>query len=79
MNNSEFKQDLQSDPLVQYFKAGANKEGYLNHAHTKLQLKDVSDCISYIFPEFDILYLFDQSSGYMKIRMDILHVGNLRR
>ena len=35
-NNSEFKHDLQSDPLIQYFKADANKEGYWNYTHTKL-------------------------------------------
>ena len=36
--NCDLKPALQSDPLVKYFKCGANKEGYWNSAHTKLQL-----------------------------------------
>ena len=62
---------------MKYFNAGAIKEGYWNHTHTKLQLEDISDYISFIFPEFDFLYLFDQSSGHMKMRTDGLHVRNM--
>jgi hypothetical protein len=36
----------------------------------KLQLKDAVDCLNLAFPEFDFLYLLDQSSGHTKKRED---------
>ena len=44
----------------------------------KLQLEDVFDVLVEVFPEFDFLFLFDQSSGHTKMRVDGLNTKNAR-
>jgi hypothetical protein len=43
----------------------------------KLQLEDVIDCLVVVFPQFDIIFLFDQSAGHTKRREDGLSVTNM--
>ncbi len=43
----------------------------------KLQLEDVVDCLRVAFPDFDFLFLFDQSSGHTKKRDDGLSTQNM--
>jgi len=65
------------DPCLRFFRSGLNHDGYWNGSHAKIQLEDVTDCLSYIFPMFDFVYLFDQSSGHTKMRPDGLNVANM--
>ena len=44
---------------------------------TKLQLEDVYDCLDHIFPQFNFLIMFDQSSDHMKMRLDVPNIGNM--
>jgi hypothetical protein len=66
---TEFKNSY--DPSLAFFRtAGVQHEGcYWNISshNTKLQLEDVVDALSTIFPQFDLVILFDQSSGHTKM------------
>jgi hypothetical protein len=65
------------DPSLAFFRTGVQHEGYWNSSHAKLQLEDVVDALSTIFPQFDLVFLFDQSSGHTKMRIDSLHIRNM--
>ena len=71
------KQDLTDDPCLRFFRSGMNHDGYWNGSHSKIQLEDVVDCLSHIFPHFDFCFLFDQSSGHTKMRPDGLNLSNM--
>ena len=43
----------------------------------KIQLEDCVDCLEVIFPTFDFVFLFDQSSGHTKLRVDGLNANNM--
>ena len=65
------------DPLLRWFRFGANHDGYWSNSHMKLQLEDVIDCLIVVFPHFDFIFLFDQSAGHTKRREDGLSVSNM--
>jgi hypothetical protein len=71
----EFKESL--DPSLAFFRTGAQHEGYWNSSHAKLQLEDVVDALLMMFPQFDLVFLFDQWFGHTKMRIDSLHIGNM--
>jgi hypothetical protein len=50
---------------VQYLNIGANNEGYWNCIHMSVQLEDVVDCLSVLYPEHDVVFLFDHSQGHV--------------
>ena len=77
INGSDVKKDIFDDPLLRYFNAGVNKDGYWTSSHAKLQLEDCVDCLTILFPEYDFLFLYDQSSGHTKMRDDGLLVNNM--
>ena len=65
--NSVLKKDITDDPLLRYFHAGMNREGYWNNSHMKVQLEGGFDLLEYLFPSFDFVFLFDQSSEHTKL------------
>jgi hypothetical protein len=79
VKGSTIKRDFKDlyDPSLAFFRTGVQHEGYWNSSHAKLQLEDVVDALSTIFPQFDLVFLFDQSSGHMKMRIDSLHIHNM--
>ena len=77
VKGSSLKADLNDDPTLRYFHAGINKDGYWNSSHAKVQLEDFTDCITILYPHFDITYLYDQSSGHTKLRPDGLSANNM--
>jgi len=46
-----------SSPFCQFFEYGANKDGYWNYHHAALQLEDVVDCLTCLFPDVDFFCL----------------------
>lgn len=62
---------------MRYFRSGSNHDGYWNDSHAKIELEGVIDILSHIFPNFDFLFLFDQSSGHTKMRSDGLSISNM--
>jgi hypothetical protein len=71
------KSPIEDDPLLRWFRFGANHDGYWLNSHMKLQLEDVIDCLAVVYPQFDFIFLFDQSAGHTKRREDGLAVANI--
>ena len=77
IENPEFKRDLTEDPSVQLFEYGKNKQGYWTYDHTVTQMEDVRDCVVVMYPEWEISFIFDHSSGHTKGRQNGLNVNNM--
>ena len=76
VNGTANKKNLTDDPLLRYFKAGVNNEGYWDCSHAKLQIEDSVDVLTILYPTMDFLFLYDQSSGHTKMRPDSLSATN---
>jgi hypothetical protein len=72
---TEFKDSY--DPTLAFSRTGVQHEGYWNNSCAKLQLEDVVDALSTIFPQFDLVFLFNQSSGHTKMRINSLHIRDM--
>jgi hypothetical protein len=57
-----------NSPFITYFDVGADRSGYWNHDHAALQTEDLVDCCLYLYPDHDLIFLFDHSSGHAKRR-----------
>lgn len=68
IRSDDKKGDIIDDPLIRYFRDDVNKEGYGTPSHAKLQLEDIMDFLVVIFPLFDFLFVYDQSSGHTKLQ-----------
>jgi hypothetical protein len=64
-------------PLVHLFEYGAEKKGYWNYNHMALQVEDLMDCLPVLYPDFDFVLLFDQSSGHGKSQKGGLYASNM--
>ncbi len=62
--NSTQKPALTESSFVKYLYIGANIEGYWNSYHMSLQFEDVVDCLQVLYPEFDVMILFDYGQGH---------------
>jgi hypothetical protein len=70
---------LTESPFVKYLYIGANNEGYWNSYHMSLQLEDVVDCLQVLYPEFEIVFLFDHSQGHARKRNGALNAMHMSR
>ena len=75
--STDLKYDLTGDPTLRYFRVEINNDGYWNNSYSNIQLEDVIDCLSILFPNFDYLFLHDQSSENIQVREDVLVVSNM--
>ena len=62
------KPPLTECPLVKHFLVGIHNEGYWTSNHMALQFEDVCDVLSVLFPEYEIVFIFDHSQGHDKKR-----------
>jgi hypothetical protein len=60
------KKDLISLPFVRYLEYGKGKDGYWSYNHMVLQLEDCTNVFKALYPQFDIVYELDHSSGHDK-------------
>ena len=74
-----FKAQLTKSPFVFEFDCGANLEGYWMYQHMVLQLEDCIDCLKVLYPQFDLLFLFDHSCGHNRQEEDGLNVENMNK
>jgi hypothetical protein len=74
-NKTNFKDSY--DSCLAFFRTGVQHERYWNGSHAKLQLEDVVDALTTIFPQFNLVFLFDQSLGHAKMQIDSLHMRNM--
>jgi len=73
------KTDLKNNnPLVYEFEYGMNNEGYWDYDHMVLQLDDCVDCLKYLYPNYDILFMLDHSSGHDKQKPDGLNASKMQ-
>jgi hypothetical protein len=63
------------DTLCLTFDHGKNQEGYLNNAQITNQAEDVIDILHGLFPNHDLKFHEDNSSGHTKKRKDGLNVN----
>ena len=63
--------------LVSFFDVEVNLEGFWNYDQMALQVEDIFDVLAIKYPEFDILFLFDQSSGHGKMREGALNANTM--
>jgi hypothetical protein len=73
------KQPLTSTPFVIKFKYGANNDGYWAYEHMVLQLEDCIDVLRCLYPQYDVLFMFDHSCGHDRQREDGLNVKNMSK
>jgi hypothetical protein len=62
------KSELKESPFVKYLFIRANNEGIWNSYHMSLQFEDVVDCLMVLYPEFEFVFLFDNSQGHARKR-----------
>ena len=73
------KPALKESPFVKYLYIGANNEGYWNSYHMSLQFEDVVDCLQVLYPEFDVVFLFDHSQGHAHKRPGALNAFQMSK
>jgi hypothetical protein len=64
-NKTDF--NVSYDPCLAFFRTGVQHEGYWNSSHAKLQLEDVANALTTIFPQSDPVFLFNQFWGHTKM------------
>jgi hypothetical protein len=79
ITREHFDNDLVDSPFLKMFRYGQAHDGYWTHRHMKIQIKDLVNALKVVFPNFDFLLLFDQSSGHTKKREDGLNAINMNR
>jgi hypothetical protein len=63
--------------LLEY---GKNNEGYWTYKSLVIQMEDCVDSLQTLFPEFDILFLFDHSNGHDRlVQPDGLNLRKIRK
>jgi len=67
---SSAKKSLIDNPFVRYLDYGSRKDGYWTYRHMVVQIEDCSDCLRYLFPQFDYGIELDHSSGHNAERPD---------
>ena len=55
---------LMESPFVKYLFMGINNEGYWNSYHMSLQFEGVVDCLQVLYPNYDLVFMFDHSQGH---------------
>ena len=58
------KQPLTSTPFIIEFEYGANNDGYWAYEQMVLQLEDCIDVLRCLYPQYDVLFMFDHSCGH---------------
>ena len=79
IRKTSYKPPLTESPLVSYLLIGAANEGYWNSFRMALQFEDVVDCLKVLYPQFDIVFLFDHSQGHARKKRALLTQKKSRR
>jgi hypothetical protein len=79
IRRGHFDNNLVDSPFLKMFRYGQAHDGYWTHQHMKIQIEDLVNALKVVFPNFDFLLLFDQSSGHTKKREDGLNAINMNR
>jgi len=66
LRGTHLKKDLTSSPFIRSLEYGANLIGYWGYDNIIEQFEDCVDVIKVLYPEFESVWEFDQSSGHTK-------------
>jgi hypothetical protein len=69
------KQALTETPFIREFKYGWNSEGYWSYEHMVLQMEVCADVMKVLYPDVDVLLLFDHSCSHDRQGEDGLNVA----
>ena len=75
--NTSKKPKLHSTPFVRELDYGANCDGYWSYKSMVLQMEDCIDCLKFLFPEFDFLFLVDHSNSHNHLQPDGLNINKI--
>jgi len=78
LNGSPAKPSLTESPFLRMLEHGQGKDGYWTYNHMVLQLEDIIDCMTVLYPDpndstrcqFDLAFELDHSSGHSKDQID---------
>ena len=70
---------LRESPFVRYLYIGANNDNYRNSFHMSVQMEGVVDCLRILYPEYDVVFLFDHSQGHARKRNGALNAIQMLR
>ena len=70
---------LTESPFVKYLYIGASNEGYWNSYYMSLQFEDVVDCLQVLYPDYDLVFMFDHSQGHARKRHGALSAQNMSK
>ena len=73
------KKPLTSDPFLLEFEYVSNGEIYWNYEAMSMQFEDFIDCMSVLYPIYDVVWLFDHSCGHDRKRPDGLNLNGLSK
>ena len=79
VRETEEKQPLTNSPFIREFEYGANNKGYWSYKHMVLQIGDCIDVMHALYPDYNVLFLFDHSCGHDRQREDGLNVENMSK
>ena len=54
-----------------------NNKGYWRYKDMVLQMEDCKDILSYMYPEYDLIFLFDHSNGHDRLQPNGLSVNRI--
>jgi len=77
VRGTHLKAPLLTSPLLVKLKHGSTREGWWNYSHQIVQMEDVCDVLKYVYPECDICFEVDNSSGHGKAKVDGLNVAKM--
>jgi hypothetical protein len=78
-NGNSRKSVLTQSPFITELEYGANKEGYWTYECMSLQLEDCIDCMKVLYPQFDVVFLFDHSNGHDRLQPNGLSTTKVRK
>ena len=78
-NGRAKKNLLTQSPFIKELEYGANKEGYWTYECMSLQLEDCIDCMNVLYPQFDVVFLFDHSNGHDRLQPNGLSTTKIRK
>ena len=81
-NGSALKKNMsrEDNPLMVMFEYGTsdNKEGYWSYENLVLKMEYYLDCLKFLYPSFDIIFIFEHLCGYDLTREDRLKTSIMR-
>ena len=57
--------------LIEYFDVGIQYQEYWTHDHMALQCEDMYDVMTYLYPNYELVIIMDQSTGHKNVHLTV--------